>query len=73
MKRIRTVEYDPGWGWIARNPYTGEEIIEDFVWCSRSVARAVVAEARLGKPSSKRRARTDLGIEPTPTRARHRP
>lgn len=45
--RIRTVEYEPGWGWIARNPWTGKEVIEDFVWRSRSVARAVVAEARM--------------------------
>jgi hypothetical protein len=59
MKRIRTVEYDPGWGWIARNPYTGEEVIKDFVWRSRSVARAVVAEAKLiCETSPERRART---------------
>ncbi len=50
-KRIRTVEYDPGWGWIARNPWTGKEVIEGFVWRTRSVARAVVEEARrLSKP-----------------------
>lgn len=51
--RIKTVEYERGYGWIARNPWTGEEVIEDFVWSTRSVARAVVQEARLlGKPSS---------------------
>lgn len=47
--RIRTVEYVPGWGWIARNPWTGKEVIEDFVWVSRSVARAVVDSARLSR------------------------
>jgi len=45
--RIRTVEHDPGWGWIARNPFTGCEISEDFRWASRSVARAVVLECRI--------------------------
>lgn len=51
--RIRTVEYEPGWGWIARDPWTGKEVIEDFVWRTRSVARAVVDEARLfRKPES---------------------
>ncbi len=44
--RFRTVEFD-GWGWIARNPWTGKEVWEGFRWASRSVARAVVAEARL--------------------------
>jgi hypothetical protein len=43
----RTVEYEPGWGWIARNPWTGKEVIENFRWSSRSVARAVADEARL--------------------------
>jgi hypothetical protein len=40
-KRIRTVEYDPDWGYIARNPWTGKEIIEDFRWRTRDVARTV--------------------------------
>jgi hypothetical protein len=44
--RVRTVEYEPGWGWIARSPYTGREIIEDFRWRSRDIARAVVREAK---------------------------
>jgi hypothetical protein len=49
--RVRTVEYDPGWGWIARNPYTGRAIPdEDFRWRSRSVARSVVLECRLLQP-----------------------
>jgi hypothetical protein len=46
-KRVRTVEYEPGYGWIARNPETGQEVIENFRWASRSVARTVVAETRL--------------------------
>lgn len=44
--RVRTVEHDPGHGWIARDPATGLEIWPNFRWASRSVARAVVAEAR---------------------------
>lgn len=47
MTRVRTVEYDKGWGWIARSPFTGEEIIQDFRWASREVARTVVLETRL--------------------------
>lgn len=47
-QKIRTVEYLPGWGWIARCPFSGFDIFEPgFVWNSRSVARAVVAEARM--------------------------
>lgn len=47
-KRVRTVEYDIGWGWIARNPFTGQVIPDDdFRWSSRSVARSVVLECRL--------------------------
>jgi hypothetical protein len=49
-KRVRTVEYEPGWGWIARNPWTGEECWPDFVWASRSVARAVVDDYRRAGP-----------------------
>lgn len=47
MKRIRTVEYDPGFGWIARDPVTGEEVLPNFRWNSRSVARSVALEAKL--------------------------
>jgi len=47
MKRIRTVEHERGWGWIARHPVTGEEILPGFRWSSRAVARTVVLEARL--------------------------
>ncbi len=47
MSRIRTVEYDAPWGWIAHNPWTGEEVIEGFRWRTRDVARTVVDEARL--------------------------
>lgn len=47
-ERIRTVEYDPGWGWIARSPYDGHEIGGDgFRWRTRDVARTVVWETRL--------------------------
>ena len=37
--RIRTVEYEPGWGWIARDPRTGKEVIHDFRWSSRAIAQ----------------------------------
>lgn len=47
MTRVRTVEYDPGFGWIARNPATGEEIMPNFRWSSRAVARTVVMETVL--------------------------
>jgi hypothetical protein len=50
-KRIRTVEYEPGWGWIARHPKSGEEVWPDFRWASRSVARAVVNQALLSAPN----------------------
>lgn len=59
--RIRTVEYDHGWGWIARNPYTGQEVLPDFRWTSRSVARAVVWEAR-----ERHKLKTRRGKEPQP-------
>lgn len=54
IARIRTVEYDPGEGWIARSPYDGRQLGGDgFVWRTRDVARTVVDEERLlGKPSS---------------------
>lgn len=46
-KRVRRVEYDPGWGWITRTK-DGRELgcgIEDgWRWSSRSVARAVIWE-----------------------------
>ncbi len=44
--RIRTVEYDPGWGWIARDPSTGKEILHDHRWPSRAMARSVVQQQR---------------------------
>lgn len=43
MKRVKRVEYERGWGWIARRK-DGTEVWPDFRWSSRSVARAVVAE-----------------------------
>lgn len=52
-QRIRTVEYEAPWGWIARNPWTGAEVIPEFRWRTRSVARCVVDEARLlSKPAA---------------------
>lgn len=45
--RPRTVEYDPGWGWIARDPATGNEILPDHRWPSRKVAHDVVAATRM--------------------------
>jgi hypothetical protein len=52
-RRVRTVEYEPGWGWIARDPRTGREVLENFRWTSRSVARDVVREARaLAQPNT---------------------
>lgn len=49
--RFPTVEHDPGLGWIARDPWSGFEIMESgFRWNSRSVARAVVEEARVLGP-----------------------
>ena len=47
MKRVRSVEYDPGFGWIARSPLTGEEVLPNFRWSSRAIARTVAAETRL--------------------------
>lgn len=38
------VEYDRGWGWIARKA-NGDEVVPGFVWASRSVARTVAIEA----------------------------
>ena len=40
---MRTVEYEPGWGWIARNP-DGTEAVPNFRWASRSIARSVAKE-----------------------------
>lgn len=50
-KRIRTVEFVPGWisGWIARNPQTGEEIWPGWLWATRSIARAVVNETDVAR------------------------
>ena len=51
---VKRVEYEPGWGWIARNP-DGTEVIPDFRWVSRSVARDVAAQgerAALATPSN---------------------
>ena len=56
--RIRTVEYEPGWGWIARDPRTGKEVIHDFRWSSRAIARQVVSGVRHGSSELPR----NLGI-----------
>lgn len=46
-RRIKTVEYVPGYGWTARCPFSGFDLFEPgFIWNSRSVARDVVDEAR---------------------------
>lgn len=46
--RPRTVEHEPGCGWIARCPATGRELGGvGFRWRTRSVARTVVDEERL--------------------------
>ena len=47
--RIRTVEYEPGWGWIARDPKTGKEVIHAFRWSSRAIARQVVSDCRAAR------------------------
>lgn len=47
--RIRTVEYEPGWGWIARDPRTGKEVIHAFRWSSRAIARQVVSDCRAAR------------------------
>jgi hypothetical protein len=45
--RVKTVEHDPRGGWIARDPLTGEEILEEgFRWNCRASARDVVWQAR---------------------------
>lgn len=47
QERVCTVEHEPGWGWIARCPWSGFEIPEPgFRWNSRSAARSVVDERR---------------------------
>lgn len=50
-KRIRTVEYDDRWGWIARSPFDGHQLGGDgFYWRTRDVARTVVGEERMFGP-----------------------
>lgn len=44
MKRVRRVEYDPGWRWIARDKFGLEYMETGFRWSSRSVARDVVEQ-----------------------------
>lgn len=44
VRRVRRVEREDGWGWIARRR-DGTEVWPDFRWASRSVARAVAWEA----------------------------
>lgn len=51
-KRVRTVEREAGWGWIARNP-DGSEVIPGFRWSSRCVARAVALDARIAAAQAK--------------------
>lgn len=50
IRGVRRVEYDPGWGWIARDQL-GNEIMEDgFRWRTRSVAWSVALEADIYGP-----------------------
>jgi hypothetical protein len=44
-RRVRSVEWEAGRGWIARNPTTGAEICPGIRWASRALARAAVHEA----------------------------
>jgi hypothetical protein len=44
-KRVLSVEYESGWGWIARGP-DGREVLPEFRWRTRSAARDVAAGAR---------------------------
>lgn len=41
------VEYERGMGWIARKT-DGSEVVANFVWSSRSVARDVARQADAG-------------------------
>lgn len=43
---VRRVEYERGWGWIARRR-DGAEVVPGFRWNSRSVARSVAYERDL--------------------------
>lgn len=45
-RHVRTVEYEPGFGWIARDPH-GNEVWPEFRWASRSVARDVARQAKM--------------------------
>lgn len=59
-KRVRRVEYDPPWGWVARKR-DGTEIgpggEQGFRWTSRSVARCVVQEHDLLEADRNKRKR----------------
>ena len=46
-RRVRTVEHDAGFGWIARSSRTDEEVLPGFRWTSRAIARTVVLEDKL--------------------------
>ena len=73
MARIRTVEFIPGEGWIARCPFSGFEIMEPgFRWFTRSVARAVVDEARILGPDEKWIARQKKRLEDIKRKGRQR-
>lgn len=39
-KRVKRVEHERGWGWIARDRH-GDEVVKEFRWTSRSIARDV--------------------------------
>ena len=59
--RVRTVEYEPGFGWIARDP-NGHEVWPDFRWASRSVARDVARQAKMAHNDALSRA--DVNPQP---------
>lgn len=42
---MKRVEYDPGWGWIARDRNGKAIFDENWRWNSRSVARSVCKES----------------------------
>lgn len=61
--RVRRVEKDPFGGWIARDKF-GVEYQKDFLWNSRSVARAVVDEDRAFGDIGVEARRAEMGSAP---------
>lgn len=50
VRGMRRIEYDPGWGWIARDQCGGEIGGKGFRWNSRAVARTVALETDMFGP-----------------------